>query len=556
VENQTKICQNCKKNFTIEPDDFAFYAKMKVPAPVNCPRCRFQWRAIWRNEMHLYNRKCALCGKSIVAMYHPDSLYTVYCQDCWLSDKWDPASYAQDYNPQRPFFDQLGESFIKVPKVGIYITEESGPNVNSEYANFAGSLKDCYLIFNSSPNIENCAYSRGLGYCRDVFDSYYNDKVEGGYELVNTHSSANIVYTQNSNDCVDCWYMYGCSGCQNCFGCVNLRHKSYYFLNQLFSKEEYEKRIGEIKGSYAKLETFRKEFEGLVLKAPHKENNNLKSPGSSGEYIFESKNCKNSFELSFCEDCRYIFSAKGAKDCYDLLGHGRQGELLLDNVAVGHSRNIIGSWWVVTSSDIFYSLGLRSCENCFGCDAMRNARYCILNKQYSEKEYKQITEKIILELKEKNLFGSYFPPSLSLFAYNETVAQDNYPLAKEEVEKLGFRWQDNPQMTKGRETLKSWEIPDNIKDIKDSILNEILACEACGRNYKIIQSELLFYRKMTLPLPRKCFFCRHEDRLKRRGPMDIYDRQCVKCEKAIKTTYSPDRPEIVYCESCYQQEVV
>ena len=121
-----------------------------------------------------------------------------------------------------------------------------------------------------------------------------------------------------------------------------------------------------------------------------------------------------------------------------------------------------------------------------------------MNKQYDEKEYRRLTETIISELKEKNLFGLYLPPSIALFAYNETVAQDNFPLTEEEAQKLGFRWQNNLQMTKGRETLKPWEVPDHIKDVDDSIVNEVLACEACGRNYKIIQSELLFYRKMTL----------------------------------------------------------
>jgi len=556
MNQETRHCQNCKQEFVIEPDDFTFYEKMKVPAPVNCPQCRFQWRALWRNEMYLYNRKCGLCGKAIVAMYHPDSSYTVYCQDCWLSDKWDPASYAQDYDAKRPFFDQMGELLKRVPKAGTYISNDIGPNVNSEYANFAGSLKDCYLVFNCSPEIENCSYSRGLGYCRDVLDGYYDDKVESGYEVVNVHNSANIAFSQNVNDCLDSWYLYGCSGCQKCFGCVNLRHKSYHFLNQPFSKEDYEKKVNEIKGSHEKMEVFRKEFEKLVIGAPHRENNNLKSPNSSGEYIFESKNCRDSFEVSFCEDSRYLFSNKNVKDCYDLIGHGRQSEMLLDNVAVGTSRNVIGSWWTITSHDMFYTFGLRSSDNCFGCDSLKSAHYCILNKQYSEEEYLKITETIISELKGKNLFGMFFPPALSLFAYNETVAQDNFPLTKEEAIQLGYRWQDNLQMTRGKETIKSWEIPDHIKDVKDSILNEVFTCDSCGRNYKLIQSELQFYRKMNLPLPRKCFFCRHADRLNKRGPMSIFDRKCAKCSKFIKTNFAPDRPEIVYCEQCYQQEVV
>ena len=34
--DETRVCQNCKKDFVIEPDDFLFYEKMKVPAPTFC----------------------------------------------------------------------------------------------------------------------------------------------------------------------------------------------------------------------------------------------------------------------------------------------------------------------------------------------------------------------------------------------------------------------------------------------------------------------------------------------------------------------------------------
>lgn len=32
-KSETKICQNCKKDFTIDPEDFKFYEKIKVPSP-------------------------------------------------------------------------------------------------------------------------------------------------------------------------------------------------------------------------------------------------------------------------------------------------------------------------------------------------------------------------------------------------------------------------------------------------------------------------------------------------------------------------------------------
>ncbi len=83
---------------------------------------------------------------------------------------------------------------------------------------------------------------------------------------------------------------------------------------------------------------------------------------------------------------------------------------------------------------------------------------------------------------------------------------------------------------------------------------------------------------MNLPLPRLCQNCRHYQRLKQRNPLKLWKRKCMCeelsstngiykntirhfhdsdfCPNEFQTTYSPTRPEIVYCENCYLQEVV
>jgi len=40
-----------------------------------------------------------------------------------------------------------------------------------------------------------------------------------------------------------------------------------------------------------------------------------------------------------------------------------------------------------------------------------------------------------------------------------------------------------------------------------------------------------------------------------KNPRKLYIRNCDKCGKEMKTTYAPERPEIVYCENCYNKEV-
>ena len=141
------------------------------------------------------------------------------------------------------------------------------------------------------------------------------------------------------------------------------------------------------------------------------------------------------------------------------------------------------------------------------------------------------------------------------FGYNETIAQDNIPLTKEEALTQGFRWEDDIQKTEGKETMKPEKSPDHIKDISDDFINEVLVCTKCSRNYRLIKRELEFYRKMVIPIPRKCWNCRFLDRIDRRGPYKFWKRNCDKCQKEIITNYAPNRPEIVYCESCYQKEV-
>ena len=70
---------------------------------------------------------------------------------------------------------------------------------------------------------------------------------------------------------------------------------------------------------------------------------------------------------------------------------------------------------------------------------------------------------------------------------------------------------------------------------------------------------------MNLPLPRLCPNCRHYQRINLRNPLKLWNRTCMcnkkhahhegQCEVEFKTSYAPDRSEIVYCEKCYQQEI-
>ena len=114
---------------------------------------------------------------------------------------------------------------------------------------------------------------------------------------------------------------------------------------------------------------------------------------------------------------------------------------------------------------------------------------------------------------------------------------DYFPLTREEALAQGYQWKE----------------PDEL-EIKVST-KEILTCGDCKRNFKLIPQELKFYKDLKIPEPEKCFHCRYADRMKKINPYKIWDRACAKCKAEIKTTYSPNAPEIVYCKDCYLKAI-
>lgn len=282
------------------------------------------------------------------------------------------------------------------------------------------------------------------------------------------------------------------------------------------------------------------------------------------------------------------------KDGHDIDHYGFGSELCYDSTSIVAVSAVFFTTIAWHGYNIQYSDDCQDCNNIFGCSNLRNKQYCILNKQYIKKEYEKLVPKIIEHMNTMPYtdkkgrvykYGEFFPPELSPFAYNETVAQEYFPLTKEQVIEKGYQWKE-PEQRNYQITMKTDQLPDHIKNVSDSIVNEIIGCahegkcnEQCTTAFKIIPKELEFYRKQNLPLPRLCPNCRHYQRIKQRNPLKLWHRKCQcggeqsnnkvytntidhphhgdnHCPNEFETTYAPERKEIVYCEACYLQEVV
>jgi hypothetical protein len=154
---------------------------------------------------------------------------------------------------------------------------------------------------------------------------------------------------------------------------------------------------------------------------------------------------------------------------------------------------------------------------------------------------------------------------------------DHFTFSKEQAVQSGYSWKD-PMPQEYQITINGEDLPDTIEEVKDDILDAVISCTKCKKAFRIIKQELEFLRKEGIPLPRYCVDCRHSLRIAQRLPSKLFHRKCQcagaksengvyqntakhshgagQCPNEFETSYAPDKPEIVYCEQCYNKEVV
>jgi hypothetical protein len=573
MNQEIKNCQNCQKDFAVEPEDFNFYEKIKVPSPTFCPECRMQRRMAWRNERTLHRNKCAKTGKSLISCFSADSPFIVYERDIWWSDKWDPTDFGLQYDFKKSFFAQFRELLEKVPHPNLFI----GKCVNTFYGNYIGEFRNSYLVSASWAG-ENMLYASRSNNCKDCLDMFTTTHCEFCFDDVSSNKCYETFFSQDADSCTSSYFLYDCKNCINCFGCTSLRNKSNCLWNVQLTREEYNKKLKELDiGSFENFKKAKEKFEKLKLKAFRRFSNIINSTNVSGNDIVHCANCQNCFAVqNEIKDCKYIVnSLDGLKDSYDGYGTGVNTELLYEGMdsGVNGSRQLFTlTVWECLNAE--YCINCHGCNNIFGCIGLRNRNYCILNKQYSKEDFEKLRAEIIEQMnkipyidKKGRIYkyGEYFPIEISPFGYNETVSQDHFPLSEKEILTNGYKYieKEKPEY---KATIVAKDLPDHVKNASENVLDFIIECESCKRPYKIIENELIFLKRFNLPLPRKCFECRHQERFKKVNLPKLYHRTCMcnkqnhfhgaeKCEVEFETSYAPERPEIVYCEKCYQQEV-
>lgn len=257
--NDSKNCYLCFNNFLSED-------------------CMYAYDSRWNRDCCdvSYTNKCELCydGVDLERCYNCD-----FSQDC---EGCDECKFCYDLKGCKNCFgcvglrrkefcifnEEAGEKgyFERVKKYvnkGVALDEEGAKkfeelklktprislnSVNAEncFGNYIVNSKNSYYV-HKVHELEDCFYMYDCQEDKDCGDCCAFNKSELCYGCMENTTLYNCNFTYWCANCVDSEYLFYCFDCKNCFGCMDLMHKQYMILNEQYSKEEYFKKLAEVK---------------------------------------------------------------------------------------------------------------------------------------------------------------------------------------------------------------------------------------------------------------------------------------------------------------------
>lgn len=127
-------------------------------------------------------------------------------------------------------------------------------SISSEnvFGDYIQNSKNCYMCFHTE-NAQDCGYLYDeMVDIKDCFDCTHIQNCELCYNLGSASECYNVDcswWTTNSRDLMYCFCV---QASHDCFGCVYLQRHGYCILNKQYSKEEYFKKMAEIKDDLRK----------------------------------------------------------------------------------------------------------------------------------------------------------------------------------------------------------------------------------------------------------------------------------------------------------------
>ena len=541
-----RTCAETGEHFFVSRAMIDMYRRLGVPVPTVCPRVRFRRQRQFIGGMDLFRRE--INGETIITMFDPESPAIVWTNERWRSDAFDELSYGRDYDASRSFFDQWTDFSRSVPRSAI---ANSLQNEGSGWSIYGSFIKNCYFTYGGIRN-DGLAYADFAVACSHSMDTSGDVRGEWSYETVECVDCSHVYYSERCSSCLNVIFSLGCQDCADCFGCANLKHKKFYFLNQPLSESEYREKIASMDfGDAAVVERLKKEIrEKIWSKAVRRSGINIRSENSYGDSLLDSEDTIGA-SLVDVHHGYHVFDVSHVRDACDVsTSTGLERAVNVLCCEAGYDVRVIFDSDACT--DVEYSEYMVSCDHCFGCIGLRHKKFCILNKQYEETEYWKLVDAIKSDMMDRGDYGNFFPVSSTPFAYNASGADVLYPLMQTEAEAIGGRWYDFGK-ERSVNALPIDRLPTRLSEAADEILTQTFACPVSGRAFRITKTELEFHRQFNLALPRLHPTVRRKERLKEMLPFDLHERTCAECGKKVLTRYPSDFPSKIVCSECFEK---
>ncbi len=528
------ICMDCNLELGRSPLETEFCARSNLPLPRICETCQIKRLYSFRNLRTLHRRQCDKCRTQIISMFRPDAPRVAYCRDCWWKEDWDPRDYGREFDFSKTLAEQIDSLLRTVPLSSLI----NGHDDNTDYANFCWENRNCYLLSASDYN-QDCLYSSHIFRCRSCIDCLFCNESELLYDCLDSVRCYNSSGLQECAGCRDSSLLIDCRDCSNCTACIGLRRSSFCLMNEQLSEEDYLAARARIRTDAQHREELISEFGRLYQSMRFLAAYNEGCEDVSGNHLFNCCRTTDSFDSIGLEDCSFCITSFDAVDCRMCIGASKS-ELCYQ--VAGCPENYCVQFSTYTwprSSYLQYCYFCRSSSNCFGCVALLRNEFCILNKQYSEPDFRVLVEDIRRHATETGEYGEFLPQRYSFFPYAESEAAEYFPAAEAKAPR-----RVPPRRLHGAPA--AFAAPQ---------AGEIRKCSGCGRNFRLVKPEIDFYLQQQIEAPEDCSNCRHDLRMQVRNGRNLRSVRCAECGADTFSAHPREVESRLLCQDCHARRL-
>ena len=545
------------EKWILSQEEIGWYKKFGAPPSMYSPLTRMKWLSAFRTSFEIFWNKHAFTGEPILSYVHPDIQIPIVSDQEWHDlDVGATPEYQREIDLARPVLEQCRD-LVRVVPMGA---RREWKNIVNTIGVGMWDVEDCYIVF-STVRAKRAMYTYYcLENCEDIVQGTFVMTSQNCFGCTRIERCHSCNFALESRDCINCSFIFDCRNCEDCFGATNLRNKKYVLFNEQLTKEEYQKRLSEVDLSCrSTFHEYHKRFLQLVETSAFPENFNINSADCQGEYLSDCVRVRESYYMQKCTDCAYNYGSSGAERCYYVSSAYPASDCWMSAVQLNCSQSKYSAM-CGNSRELEYCNNCHDCESCFGCVGLRNKKFHIFNKPYSEAEYWQKVDGLKCAMLDRGEYGEFFPFDVSPNGMQFSMSPVLYDVDEAEMKRFGAPIYDPdrgavlaPKKTVEVPPLRSEDVPDCLAEVEpDKWVGKAFMDTKANRRWTVMPKEFAFYQSHHLPFPEEHYTSRLRGQLQLLNLPLWEQKNCVACNASISVgknkTFTARK---VYCTACY-----